>query len=104
MGRVDELLPQLKANLIIDHNTDDELLRGLIRAAIDYAEGYQHYNYADDEELPPATQQAVIMHATHFYESRDGGTAGFLSGTVGAARHVWDAIHRLLSMNKWWKV
>ena len=42
MSIVDTLLPKVKANLILEHGADDDLLRGLIRAAVSYAESYQH--------------------------------------------------------------
>ena len=31
--------------------------------------------------MPPTTEQAVIMLSSHFYESRDGSTGGFLRTT-----------------------
>ena len=36
------LLEKVKANLILDHSEDDELLQRLIDAAVAYAESYQH--------------------------------------------------------------
>ena len=39
---MDELLQKVKDNLILSHDEDDELLRGYIRAAVSYAESYQH--------------------------------------------------------------
>ena len=35
------LLEKIKANLILDHNADDELLQNLIFTATSYAESYQ---------------------------------------------------------------
>ena len=94
------LLPKVKAHLVIQHSDDDELLLGYIRAAIDYAEGYQKVKYSEGVELPSATKQAIIMLTGHFYESRDGGTAGFFSDYVSAVGNVWTAVNRLLAMNK----
>lgn len=101
MDKTLELLPKVKANLILTHDEDDELLCGFIRAAIDYAEGYQKVEYGDDP-LPPATEQAVIMLSSHFHESRDGSTGGFFSDSVAASSQVWTAVNRLLLMSKTW--
>ena len=96
------LLPMVKANLILTHNEDDELLRGFIRAALDYAKEYQKRKRIWTT-LPPSTSQAVVMLVSHWYESRDGGTGGFFADTAAAAGRSMDAIHRLLSVNKeWW--
>ena len=70
---MNDLLDKVKANLILYHNEDDELIRGYINAAICYAESYQKMNsgYYLNNEMSQTTEQAVIMLATHFYESRD---------------------------------
>jgi hypothetical protein len=103
MDNASRLLPKLKANLILQHDQDDELLLGCLAAALDYAAGYQKTVY-DRRSLPPGTEQAVIMLATHFYESRDGGTGGFFTDTAPAAAHVWQSVNRLLAMGKEWCV
>ena len=36
------LLEKVKANLILEHSADDELLQMYITAAVMYAESYQH--------------------------------------------------------------
>ena len=75
---MEELLQKVKANLILDHSADDDLLRSFITAAVSYAESYQHIpegTYAESV-MPATTEQAVIMLASHFYESRDGSTGG----------------------------
>ena len=98
------LLSKVKANLILEHGEDDELLLGLIRAAVFYAESYQHRpvgHYAK-KSLPPTTEQAVIMLASHFYESRDGSTAGFFGDNVQAGRQVWDTVNMLLRLDRVW--
>jgi len=100
---VNRLLPRVKANIILSHDEDDELLRGFISAALAYAESYQKREYKSGK-LPPTTEQAVIMLSSHFYESRDGSTGGFFADYVGAAKQVWDAVNRLLLMEKRWEV
>ena len=66
------LLEKVKANLILDHGSDDELLEMYIAAAISYAESFQHLSSGTYEQEPMSatTQQAVIMLSSHFYESR----------------------------------
>ena len=106
MSIVDTLLPKVKANLILEHGADDDLLRGLIRAAVSYAESYQH-NAAGSYEvnaMPPTTEQAVIMLSSHFYESRDGSTAGFFADSVQAGQQVWNTVNLLLRLDRNWKV
>ena len=44
------------------------------------------------------------MLATHLYEARDGATGGFWADKTDAARAAWEAIHRLLVMDREWKV
>ena len=48
---MDELLQKVKDNLILSHDKDDELLRGYIRAAVSYAESYQH--------IPPGIMRTI---------------------------------------------
>ena len=73
---MDELLTKVKANLILEHTADDALIQSYITAAVSYAESYQHIPEGtyQNAPMPPTTEQAVIMLASHFYESRDGGT------------------------------
>lgn len=106
MNMIEKLLPKVKANLILGHDSDDELLRGYIHAAIDYARNYQKkpdraYRYG---KIPPATEQAVIMLSSHFYESRDGSTGGFFADNTQAGAAVWQTVNRLLALNKDWVV
>jgi len=100
---LEDLLAKVKANLILAHDEDDALLQNLINAAIDYAEGYQKVSYVDTD-LPPATEQAIIMLVSHLYESRDGSTAGFFADSTAAAGQVWQTVNRLLLMGKYWVV
>ena len=99
------LLSKVKSNLILTHDQDDALLQDFINAAVNYAESFQHLpagTYAD-KSMPPTTEQAVIMLASHFYESRDGSTGGFFADSVQAGSQVWNAVHRLLRMGRVWK-
>lgn len=103
---MDTLLEKVKANLIIDGDDSDELIQNFINAAVSYAEGYQHVGvgYYGENEMLKCTEQAVIMLASHFYESRDGGDGGFFNSTVSGARQIWSAVDRLLSVGKEWSV
>lgn len=100
------LIEKVKANLILEHNEDDEILQIYITSAIKYAESYQHLpeNFYTDNQMPPTTEQAVIMLSSHFYESRDGSTGGFYSDNVQAAQQVWNTVNLLLRLDRDWKV
>ena len=100
------LLEKVKANLIVENASDDELLRLYIDAASRYAESYQHIeeDYYASHDMPPTTEQAVIMLSSHFYESRDGSTGGFFSDNVPAAKQVWNTVNTLLRLDRDWKV
>ena len=103
---MDELLEKVKANLILEHDADDDLLRGFIRAAVSYAESDQHIpaGHYPEHAMPPTTEQAVIMLSSHFYESRDGSTAGFFADSVQAGQQVWNTVNLLLRLDRDWKV
>jgi len=103
---MDDLLTKVKQNLILEHTADDALLQGFITAAVSYAESYQHIpagSYSDGI-MPPTTEQAVIMLASHFYESRDGSTGGFFADNVQASSQVWTTVNLLLRLDREWKV
>lgn len=102
----DELLQKVKQNLILEHNEDDELLNMYITAAVSYAESYQHIpeNFYSENPMPPTTEQAVIMLASHFYESRDGSTGGFFADSTNASAQVWNTVNLLLRLDRDWKV
>ena len=102
----DELLQKVKQNLILEHNEDDELLKMYITAAVSYAESYQHIpeNYYSENPMPPTTEQAVIMLASHFYESRDGSTGGFFADSTNASAQVWNTVNLLLWLDRRWQV
>ena len=100
------LLEKVKANLILEHSADDELLQMYITAAVRYAESYQHLleNTYTASLMPPTTEQAVIMLSSHFYESRDGSTGGFFADNTGAAQQVWNTVNLLLRLDRRWQV
>ena len=100
------LLEKVKANLILEHSADDELLQLYITAATSYAESYQHLpegTYAETV-MPSTTEQAIIMLSSHFYESRDGSTGGFFADNVQAGQQVWHTVNLLLRIDRDWKV
>ena len=101
-----ELLTKVKQNLILEHSADDALLKSYITAAIAYAESYQHIPEGTYKEtaMPATTEQAVIMLASHFYESRDGSTGGFFADNPQAANQVWNTVNLLLRLDRDWKV
>lgn len=101
-----ELLQKVKANLILEHSEDDDLLQSYITAAVSYAESYQHLarNYYSENDMPPTTEQAVIMLSSHFYESRDGSTGGFFASNASAAKQVWNTVNMLLRLDRNWRV
>ena len=103
---MDTLLEKVKANLILEHSADDALLQGYITAAVSYAESYQHIQegYYTENAMPATTEQAVIMLASHFYESRDGSTGGFFADNVQAGQQVWNTVNLLLRLDRDWKV
>jgi len=100
------LLEKVKANLILEHSADDELLQLYITAAVRYAESYQHLaeNYYTEHQMPPTTEQAVIMLSSHFYESRDGSTGGFFADSIQAGQQVWNTVNTLLRLDRMWGV
>ena len=102
----DTLLEKVKANLILEHSADDALLQSYITAAVSYAESYQHIQegYYTENAMPATTEQAVIMLASHFYESRDGSTGGFFADNVQAGQQVWNTVNLLLRLDREWKV
>ena len=103
---IEELLINVKQNLILEHSVDDELLKQFITAAISYAESYQHIEegYYSKNKMPETTKQAVIMLVSQFYESRDGSTGGFFADNVNAASQIWNTVNLLLRLDRDWKV
>ena len=77
---MDELLSKVKANLILEHTADDALAFKVTSPPLFLtpelpAHPGGHYK---ENPMPATTEQAVIMLSSHFYESRDGSTGGFL--------------------------
>ena len=101
-----ELIGLFKQNLIIEHDSDDGLIASFVEAATSYAQGFQHLpdGYYNTEPMSEATRQGVVMLATHFFESRDGATAGFWADKPEAARAVWGAVNTLLRLDRDWKI
>ncbi|WP_260838641.1 head-tail connector protein [Heyndrickxia oleronia] len=95
MAVADNLLPKVKANLILMHDQDDALLIGFITAAVSYAQSYQHVpeNYYETHAMP-----------SNNYESRDGSTAGFFADSVQAGQQVWNTVNLLLRLDREWGV
>ena len=99
-----DLLGKVKQNLILEHNEDDTLVARCINAAVSYAEDYQHLEqgYYKTHDMLMSTEQAIIMLACHFYESRDGSTGGFFADNTQAAQQVWETVNNLLRLNRKW--
>lgn len=103
---METLLEKVKANLILNHSEDNDLLLAYISAAVSYAESYQHIpeGFYKENPMPLTTEQAVIMLSSHFYESRDGSTGGFFADNTGAAQQVWNTVNLLLRLDRRWQV
>ena len=101
-----DLLKQVKTNLVLEFDDDDALLEMYIAAAVSYAEKYQHRydGYYTNEPLSMTTRQAVILLASHFYESRDGSTGGFFGDNTNAAIQIWNTVNTLLRLDRDWQV
>jgi len=99
---IGELLDKVKANLILQHSQDDKMLEGIILDAIHYAESRQHYpeGYYQTNRMRRNTERAVIILATHLYESRDGSTGGFFNDKLGAADKTEALVDKMLRLNK----
>ena len=100
------LLERTKANLMVNHHIDDELIEALIAAAKNYAEDYQHLEkgYYNENEMTPVTEQGVVMLASFLYESRDGSTGGFWGDNTQAPATAFDTINRLLRLGREWQI
>jgi len=101
-----DMLRRAKENMIVGHNRDDQLIEELIRSAVSYAEEYQHLEEGryERKKMPKTTEQAVIMLTSHWYESRDGGTAGFFGDNVSASSNIMETVNALLIRNRVWEV
>lgn len=101
-----ELLDKVKKNLILTHDQDNDLLEHLLAAATSYATSYQHLpeGFYQQSPMSGATEQAILMLTSHFYESRDGSTAGFWNDKPQATASIWEAVNRLLVLDREWKI
>lgn len=101
-----DLLEQVKNNLIVTFEDDDNLIISFISSAISYAEGYQHLEdgYYKTHNMSERTRQAVIILSSHFYESRDGSTGGFFADNTNASEATYKTVNRLLVLDREWKV
>lgn len=101
-----ELIEKIRQNLILEHGEDDALLSRLASAAVSYAEGFQHldHGYYNKNAMTASTEQAVIMLASHWFESRDGSTDGFFADNPQAAQQVMKSVDALLRLDRDWKV
>lgn len=54
--------------------------------------------------MTATTEQAIIMLASHLYESRDGSTGGFFADNVQAGQQVWNTVNLLLRLDRRWQV
>lgn len=101
------LFEMVKKNLILDDNTeDDELIKGFIDSAVDYAEKYQHRvkGFYAVHPMSATTRQGVILLACHYYESRDGSTGGFFNDSTNAANQIMTTVDFLFRLDREWKV
>jgi hypothetical protein len=96
------ILEKAKANLLIEHNNDDEFIGELIAAATNYAERKQHKEdgYYLEHNMTATTEHAVLMLVAFLYESRDGSTGGFWGDNVQAPSSAFTTIDRLLVLDK----
>ncbi|MDR1409973.1 MAG: head-tail connector protein [Oscillospiraceae bacterium] len=98
MATTDELLVRVKTNLILETNEDDELLKLIIESAVDYAETRLNVRvkYGSLRQIPLRVRQAIVMLASHWYESRDGSTGGFYADNPAASTKTMEAVNNLL--------
>ncbi len=101
-----DLLSRVKENLIITFDDDDALIVSFIAAAISYAESYQHVfeGYYISNDPSETTKQGIIMLASYFYESRDGGTGGYFANSPQAGEQAFKTVNMLLRLDRNWKV
>ena len=99
------LLELTKANLMISNTADDELISSYIDAAQAYAERHQHLDegYYTANSATGATRQAIVMLASFYYESRDGGSGGYFGESPAEAVQVMDTVDRILALGKDWR-
>ncbi|PYF06737.1 putative phage protein (predicted DNA packaging)/uncharacterized phiE125 gp8 family phage protein [Rhodobacter viridis] len=89
-------VPELKAQLNLDHDLDDALLSHQIEAAEAHVASFIGSPLTDP--LPAAIRQAVLMLAAYWYETRETAQAG------GAPYAVPFGVHDLLQPHRVWVV
>jgi len=89
-------VPELKAQLNLDHDLDDALLSHQIEAAEAHVASFIGSPLTDP--LPAAIRQAVLMLAAYWYETRETAQAG------GAPFAVPFGVHDLLQPHRVWVV
>lgn len=88
-------LPEIKAQLRIEHAIEDALLEQMARAAEDYVSQFLnrpvpwHDCEGNPVEVPASVRQAALMIASDLYYNRDG-------QQLGEALHVNEAVRNLL--------
>ena len=87
-------VPELKAQLTLDHDLDDALLAQKIDAAEAYVSSY--IGEPIPTPCPAAIKQAVLMLAAYWYEVREAATIG------GNAYAIPFGVHDLLQPHKAW--
>lgn len=99
------LLTKVKANLIIEDNSQDTLLSSFITAAVAYACGKQNHEptFYQLHPIPVNTEHAIVMLASFYFESRDGSSGGFFASSPGAAAQSLTVVDKLLDLDKEWK-
>lgn len=101
---------EVAANLILTSPSDANMLliQSKIDAAVAYAEGYQHleagYYATEGATMTANTKNAIIMLASHYYESRDGSTGGFFADSVSAGKAAMETVDKLLQLDRDWAV
>lgn len=108
----DDMIALVRANLILDDDNLDErdydLLSQMVSAAVSYAEGFQNlpdgYYSGDGHSMTENTKRAVVMKASHFWESRDSAAGGMWGESAKASEQSNSAIDALLRLDRDWRV
>lgn len=98
------LLDDVKANLRKVDNADDAEIARCISAATAYAEDFQNKpeGYYASHPMSETTRQAIVLLASHYFDSPDGATGGFMNDTPEAAKMVDRVVKDLLQLRKDW--
>lgn len=82
-------LNELKAHLRVETDEEDSLMQSLLLQAQAAACDYCHTDFTDMDGVPEPVRLAVLLMASHFYESRD-------SSSRSAYTTMMTAFHALL--------